>query len=166
MPRASVVPIVIAAALLLAAPATTGAQQDTAPDPAIFPPASTIDPVGARVRAERLVRFTGRATGDVLQRVEIAVLRLDHGARAAGRRPRAACRRLSASGRLRRAVPARAPCVAAGFLTASGTARWTFNLLRPLPKGRYVIVSRARDRSGIEPRYSAELHNRRAFTVR
>lgn len=136
------------------------------PVPPVAPPRSTIDRIASPIRASKLTRFTGRATGALLKRVEIAVFRLDNGARAAKSRPRPACRRLRPSGRIGRAVRASAPCIAAGFLAASGTARWTFNLVRPLPRGRYVIVSRAFGAAGAEKSYTAAARNRRVFTVR
>lgn len=138
-----------------------------APPPALpIPPASAIDRIASPIKAAKLTRFRGRATGDGLKRVGIAVFRLDNGARAAVRRRAPACRRLAANGRLGKAKRTSAPCSAAGFLTASGTTRWTFNLIRALPKGRYVIVSRAFGAAGAERHSSAKARNRRAFTVR
>ena len=130
-------------------------------------PRSTIDPIGSPVRRAKLTRFSGRATGTLLRRVEIAVVRLDHGAHAAAaRRAHRACRRLRPSGRLGPTKRTAKPCVAASFLSASGTARWTFNLIRPLPRGRYVIVSRATGATGTEKTATSALRNRRLFVVR
>ena len=135
------------------------------PSPAVVKARSTIDRIASPVRAAALKRFTGRASGDLLKRVEIALVRLDHGARAAAKR-RPACRRLLASGRLAAGRRVSGRCRITAFLTASGTARWTFNLLRRLPKGRYAIVSRATSASGTETVFSAAARNRRTFTVR
>ncbi len=143
------------------------------PAPPVIPPVvvatarSTVDAIGSPVRRAKLTRFTGRATGTLLRRVEIAVVRLDHGAHAAAaRRAARACRRLRPSGRLGPAKRTAKPCVAASFLSASGTARWTFTLIRPLPRGRYVIVSRATGAAGTEKAASSALRNRRLFVVR
>lgn len=143
-----------------------GPPGSTAPVPVGVPPVapkSTIDAIRSPIRSAELRRFSGRAVGDRLKRVEISVVRLDHGARAS--RSKAACRRLLGSGRLAASKRSK-KCPAAAFLTASGTGSWTFNLIRNLPKGRYVVVSRAIGAAGGEKSNSIAAHNRRTFRVR
>ena len=91
-------------------------------------------------------------------------MRLQGGARIAVAR----CQLLGSKGTLRGIKPSRRTrrCAAGGFLTAKGTARWSLTLRKPLPKGSYVLTSRAIGSGAArETRFSAALGNRRAFKV-
>jgi uncharacterized delta-60 repeat protein len=58
-------------------------------------------------------------------------------------------------------------CTSPLWIRASGTKRWTFNLTRQLPKGHYVLLTRAMQSYGLaENRFSAKRHNRLRFRVR
>ena len=148
----------------VSAPATvtvTVAAPPASPTPNGSEPArSRIDRFTGRMRARKLRRFSGKATGNVA-RVEIALVRVQRGATA----KTSQCRRLLASGRL--AKPTRRACVVHRFLAAKGTTRWTFRLKRRLPKGSYVVYSRAVGVDGAkETRFSAAVGNRIRFRLR
>ena len=52
------------------------------------------------------------------------------------------------------------------FLKAKGTKKWKFKLKRRLPRGRYVVYSRAVDKLGLaETSFSRKDRNRYAFKV-
>jgi DNA-binding beta-propeller fold protein YncE len=130
-------------------------------------PRSRIVGLPRSVRKRALRRFHGTASDDHgVKLVEIALLKVEGTARAAviGR-----CRTLTMKGGLRFTDPpsAGAACAARPFLPAKGTARWTFRLKRHLPRGRYVVYSRAVDTAGdAERTFTGARGNRIAFRVR
>src|SRR3954452_18821141 len=131
-------------------------------------PDTNIAAVPKVVRAKALKAFKGTASDQIgLRRVEIALVRLRGGAKfdavAAGR----SCYRLASTGRLKRVPTTAKRCRAGGFLRATGTAKWTYKLKRRLPKGSYVLVSRAVGIDDVrEPRFSAADRNVVRFRVR
>jgi uncharacterized delta-60 repeat protein len=112
----------------------------------------------------RLRQFSGQATDDfALARVDVALVRI------VGRRGRAVrCELLRArDARFRRSPARKGRCPGRIWLRASGTAQWRFKLTRPLPRGAYVLFSRARDAAGMtESAFGAARHNEAAFRVR
>jgi hypothetical protein len=107
-----------------------------------------------------------QANRAAVARVDVALLRTTGGAVATAARPR--CRWLaSARGRFRDVKPTRRRCDKPVWRRAKGTARWSFKLRKGLPKGRYVLYSRATNRAGVsESRFRAADRNRLAFRVR
>jgi len=135
----------------------------TASPPSNDRPTSRIVGLAASVRARKLKRFhgTARDADDGVKRVDVALVQLLGGARAA----RKSCRALTSSGRLKRVAPVRGRCRPSIYLRAKGATKWSFTLRRRLPRGRYVLYSRATDKAG--QRESGFKHgNRRAFRVR
>jgi 6-phosphogluconolactonase (cycloisomerase 2 family) len=114
------------------------------------PPSSRIGALAAKMPAAKLKRFTGTASDDAgLKRVDVAVTA------PSGK----ACLRLAKGGNLKPG-----DCKKPVWLRAKGTAKWRFALKKPLPKGRYVVRSRATDSAGHrERRFTAARGNRRAF---
>jgi hypothetical protein len=129
-------------------------------------PHSRIVGLKRSVRRRALRRFHGTAGDDRGVRfVEVALLKIEGRARAAVVRR---CRTLTLKGGLRLTEPPDGvTCAARPFLPAKGSARWTFRLKRRLPRGRYVVYSRAVDSAGhAERAFSATRGNRVAFRVR
>jgi hypothetical protein len=130
-------------------------------------PQSRIVGLRASVGKRSLRSFHGTATDDHgVKLVEVALLKIEGNARAAVIRR---CRTLTLKGGLRLTDPpeAGAACPARPFLPARGTTRWTFRLKRHLPRGRYVVYSRAVDSAGdAERSFTAARGNRIAFRVR
>ena len=125
-------------------------------------PRSKIASIAKRVKAAKLKRFTGTASGS-LRRVELSLVRLQGGAKIAVAR----CQALGSKGTLRGLKPSRGRCKASGYLSAKGTTRWTFTLKRKLPAGTYVVSSRAVSTTGAkETVFSTARGNRRTFAVR
>jgi hypothetical protein len=116
------------------------------------PPSSRIAVLPAKPKASKLKRFIGTARDDVgVKRVDVAVVA------GSGK----ACRRLTKDGSLKPG-----DCKKPVWLRAKGTAKWRFALKKPLPKGRYVVRSRATDNAGHRERtFKAARGNRRAFTL-
>jgi hypothetical protein len=111
-------------------------------------PTSRITGLPRKVKARKLKRIHGTASDpdDGVARVDIAITKATGGAHAAAKKkPR--CLRLSSNGRLKSSKPSGKTCKPA-FLRASGTTKWKFTLKHGLPKGRYVVYSRATDRAG------------------
>jgi hypothetical protein len=139
---------------------------DAPPSPPPSEPDSYIRPLPSALRADRLRRFVGHAydADRDLARVEVAVVKVGGAARAAARR-RPSCRVLRADGRMALVRARRGRCRPV-FLRASGTSRWTYALKRPLSPGRYVVYSRAVDRSGRrETAFGRGDGNRRTFRL-
>jgi uncharacterized delta-60 repeat protein len=119
---------------------------------------------GQKLRRVTLVTGTAAAGPLGVGSVDVALVRLAHGARAATARPQ--CSYLvSSAPRFTTARPrGRAHiCTALLWKRARGTARWSFKLRRSLPSGSYVVYSRATAGGFTEPRRAA---NRIAFVVR
>jgi 6-phosphogluconolactonase (cycloisomerase 2 family) len=134
--------------------------------PATGGPRSRIAHVKRRVRSRKLKRFSGTASAPArVARVQIALERLDNGARAARRR-KPSCEVLASSGRLKRKAASKGRCKPRGWLKATGTTAWSFRLKRRLPKGRYVLYSRAVDAAGkTESTFSVAKGNEALFKV-
>ena len=127
------------------------------------------------LRRDRASRAAQRRPG--VERVEIAIVRLEGRARAVqrGRRPRTRCSWLaSPRARFRQTRPTRNRCTRPVWLRAQlsrpdrrGRVRWSYRLRRGLPDGSYVLYARATTNSGAQQtQFSARLGNRRAFRVR
>jgi spore coat-associated protein N len=133
-------------------------------------PDSNVKKIRKRVRARKLRRFEGTASDDVeVAKVEIALLRLEGKARAAaGKRRRTACFWLkNGKARFKRTGARRRKCGKQLWLRARGTTSWRFKLSRPLPRGTYVLYSRATDNAGLsEQRFTSGDRNRIRFRVR
>ncbi len=126
-------------------------------------PRSRIAKIAARIKQSKLKRLSGTATGAV-SRVELSLVRLQGGARIAVAR----CQLLSSKGTLRSIKPTKKTkrCTASGYLRAKGTTTWSLTLKKPLPKGSYVLTSRALGAGTLrETKFSATLGNRRTFKV-
>lgn len=104
--------------------------------------------------------------GHRVTRAEVAIVRLEGRAKAA--RARTACRWLkNRRAGFKRIKPTRGVCDRAVWLRADGTSRWRFKLARGLPRGRYVVYSRATNAAGLSERsFSRKDGNRIAFRVR
>jgi hypothetical protein len=136
--------ILLAAAAVAAMAITTGPAAATDnPTPGVQPgvcvdqvkPTSGFTAKAARRAArKRLLRGTARDTGCGLNKVMISVLR-KHGRK---------CRNLTSGKRLGR----RTSCSKRHWLPVRGADRWSFPLPEKLPKGRYVIRTRAIDFAG------------------
>ncbi len=138
------------------------------PQPANRPPHARMKRVPRKLPAKRLGGFSGTASdpdGDAIGSVQVALVRLlPHGARAS-RRAAPACLVLkNARGRFKRARPKRGKRCPQRWLTARGTAKWSFRLKRRLPPGRYVVYARAVDSAGLaESSFTRNAGNRFAF---
>jgi len=135
----------VAALLVGAAVAATPAYSTDIPAPDVLPgectdqvaPTSKYTSRAARrAKRTRLLRGTARDVGCGLDRVEISV------ARKVGKK----CRYLARGSKLsRRATSCGQP---ARWLKVRGTSRWSFRFSKRLPKGKYVIRTRATDFAG------------------
>src|SRR5215217_2398602 len=102
----------------------------------IAPTSKFTSKAARRAKRTRLLRGTARDVGCGLDRVEISV------ARKVGRK----CRYLAGTKKLsRRATSCARPT---RWLKVKGTKRWSFRFSRRLPKGTYVIRTRATDFAG------------------
>ena len=124
-------------------------------------PHARIKKLPKKVRAAELMRFAGSAADPEgsLARVQIAVTGKVRGGRA--------CLVMkNAKARLRRVKLKKGRACPQRWLTAKGTARWSFRLRGELPPGRYVVFARAVDREGgADTRFARKLGNRLAFRV-
>jgi hypothetical protein len=100
------------------------------------------------------VRGTARDRGcaGAVARVTVAVARRTGGGR---------CRYLQASGGLGPRTSCRRPT----YVAAAGTARWSLHVARPLPRGTYVVRSRAIDAVGNVERKTRLRGKRRNFVT-
>lgn len=129
------------------------------PDSGIDPPARRAVP-GASLRS---IRGAADDPDGDLARVEVAIV----GARGGARLARRACLSVGAGGRVSTTLPdRRGRCRPRRFVRASGTARWTLTLARALPRGTWVVFSRAVDRAGHrETTFSARDGNRAVLRI-
>jgi uncharacterized delta-60 repeat protein len=126
--------------------------------------------VPKKIAAEDLKGFSGTASdadGNGVQRVEIALA--SWVGKPSGGRPLAIRRCLVLKNRKLRfervREESRNKCPQR-WLTAKGTAKWSFKLKGALPPGRYVVYARATDGKGeAETSFSRKLGNRYAFNV-
>jgi hypothetical protein len=124
--------------------------------------------IARRKRSKAARRFTGTATDDSsVAKVEVALARSGQGAgKLARKRKTKSCTWLSRKGKFKRARAKKGACTQR-WLTATGTSKWSFKLSRRLPKGRYVLYSRATDSAGLsETAFSSGDRNRITFSVR
>jgi hypothetical protein len=148
-------------------PASVSVTVNPAP-PSPAAPRSRILGLSRHMRASKLKSFHGSATGGrPIARVEIALVRLIGSARAAAKgKSKGRCLQLNRKGVLVALKIKRGRCAPTVFLLAKGTARWTFRLPHRLPRGSYVLTSRATDSSGAtEHVFNAHLGNRVAFSL-
>jgi hypothetical protein len=113
--------------------------------------------------ARDLTEVDGTSSGKARQ-VQVGMVQLVDGARAAA----AGCRSLaSPRGRFTRMPLENGRCTKVRWLRAQGTRRWRFKLRKTLPRGRYVIYSRALDKSGVpEQSFTARDRNRQVIRLR
>lgn len=126
-------------------------------------PHSRILGLKRRISSRRLQRFHGKASdSDGIARVDIGLLRLVGGARVSS----AKCLALRRGGRFKSVKRRHGKCSRPTFVRAKGTTRWSFKLSTGLPRGTYVLFSRAVDRTGKkETSFSARRGNERGFRV-
>jgi hypothetical protein len=132
-------------------------------------PDSEIDKIAKRVSRRKLRKFSGRATDDVrVKKVEIALVRVGKKIRGAGRRRKMRCYWLKSSRAKFKLVRERSrTCRKRRWLPASGSSKWRFKLRKRLPRGRYVLYSRATDTAGLaEQTFSAADRNMVKLRVR
>ena len=123
-----------------------------------------------RKRAKPSRKFTGTATDDSgVAKVELALARSGRGAGKLARKHKSKAKRcawLTSRGKFKRSKARKGACTQR-WLVATGTAKWSLKLRRKLPKGRYVLYSRATDGAGLsETKFSAADGNRVTFRVR
>lgn len=131
-------------------------------------PHSKIKGLASKVKAKKLKSFHGSASdNDGVARVQIALVGFKGGAHVAAKKKRGTCLLLQSSGRLKSSkADSKNRCTARMWLGAKGTTNWTFKLKKRLPKGSYVLFSRAFDKKGkAESHFSAPRGNRVAFKV-
>jgi hypothetical protein len=146
---------------------TTAAVPTPTPTPTNDEPHSKIKGLKGKVKAKKLKGFHGTASdNDGVARVQIALVGFKSGAHVSAKR-RGTCLLLQSSGRLKSSKADRKNrCTQRKWLTAKGTATWTFKLKKKLSKGRYVLFSRAVDRKAkLESHFSAKRGNRVTFKV-
>jgi hypothetical protein len=133
-----------------------------APVPVNERPTSRIVGLKRKIKSRQLKRFHGTAADpdDGVKLVDVAVTRLGRGARASA----AACSVLKPSGKLKKVRKVAGKC-RPHFLRAKGTTSWSLKLKRRLPKGNYVVYSRATDNAG-QRQAGFNRANRRLFKVR
>jgi uncharacterized delta-60 repeat protein len=135
-------------------------------------PHARMKKVPPKVAAARLKGFSGTASdpdGDLLQKVQIALVKLVPGGAKASRRAAARC--FTLKNRRARFKPVRlkrkGKRCPQRWLAVKGKAKWRFRLKRSLPTGRYVVYARAVDAEGLaEAVFSRRAGNRYAFRVR
>jgi hypothetical protein len=151
----------------------TGADQVLTTQAAPLPPAndephSKINGLKSKVKAKKLKSVHGSASdNDGVARVQIALVGFKRGAHVAAKRKRGTCLLLQSSGSLKSSkADSKNRCTARKWLGAKGTTSWAFKLKKKLPKGSYVLFSRAIDKKGkVESHFSASRGNRVAFKV-
>jgi hypothetical protein len=109
-------------------------------------------PKGSKIRS-----FSGTAKDDAtVAKVEIGLLQLG--------KKKGTCKQLTSQGKF--VVTSRGRCTEpTRFLRARGTTKWSYKLRRALPKGSYVLFSRATDNAGhVQAGFGSA--NRKRFRVR
>jgi uncharacterized delta-60 repeat protein len=149
---------------------------DPQPAPISAPTAANVAPyarmkrVPKKLKLGKLKGFSGTASdpdGNGVQKVQIALVKRARGGvkakASAGARLR--CFALGAKQRFKRTKPKKNQCPQV-WLTAKGTANWSFRLKGTLPPGRYVVFARAVDGKGLaETSFSRKQRNRYGFRV-
>lgn len=125
-------------------PPTTPEPEPPAPAAPVEPPKPTVDAaptsrisgLARSMRARSFRRLSGTAADDVaIAEVHVAITR------ARGSR----CYSLNTRGRWTRSIRRSGRCIPRVFLLAEGAERWSLRIRRPLPRGAYVVHSRAVD---------------------
>ena len=98
--------------------------------------------------------------------MQIALVGFKGAAHVAAKR-RGTCLLLQSNGRLKSSkADKKNGCTSRKWLAAKGAASWSFKLKKKLPKGSYVLFSRAIDKKGkVESHFSATRGNRKSFKV-
>jgi hypothetical protein len=138
------------------------------PSSAPAPPRSRILGLSGHMHASKLKSFHGTASGGrPISKMEISLVRVIGGAHSsATHKSKARCLQLNSKGRLVALKVSHGRCVVARFLLARGTSSWSFRLPHRLPRGSYVVTSRATDTSRATERvFSTHLGNRVAFSL-
>jgi hypothetical protein len=138
------------------------------PPPQNDEPHSKIKGLKSKVKAKKLKSFHGTASdNDGVARVQIALVGFKGRAHVAAKKKRGTCLLLQSTGRLKSSkADGKNRCTTRKWLAAKGTTSWTFKLKKKLPKGSYVLFSRAIDRKAkVESHFSAKRGNRVAFKV-
>ena len=145
---------------------TNPAAADPTKDSGIGSLDSDINRFSSRVKAKDLKGFSGTASSErPISRVEIALVSLKKGAKAA-RRHAPRCVALNSRRLMTQRRTIGKKCADLLWVSADGTDSWHFDLKRKLPKGNYVLYSRAVDERGaIEAGWSATDHNKVTFSV-
>ena len=141
--------------------------QAVPPPPTNDEPHSRIKGLKSKVKAKKLKGFHGTASdNDGVARVQIALVGFKGGAHVAAKK-RGTCLLLQSNGKLKSSkADSKNRCTKRKWLAAKGTASWTFKLKKKLPKGSYVLFSRAIDRKAkVESHFSAKRGNRVAFKL-
>jgi virginiamycin B lyase len=153
-------------ALLECSPGTAscGPVQSCTTDPPPCLPQDACATVGPQL-CETAPRAGASAVKLKVKRVQVAVLRLAKGAKAAAK---SSCPWLAnARGRFKAMPLVAGRCRVPVWLTAKGTKNWRLKLRRRLPKGSYVAYSRTTSSTGVaEGTYSVSNGNLRRFKVR
>jgi uncharacterized delta-60 repeat protein len=141
----------------------------SAPAPLNLAPFARMKAVPKKLRVGKLTGFSGKAAdpdGNGVQSVQIALVkRARAGAKAKASAARLRCFALNAKLRFKRAKGKGKQCPQV-WITAKGTAKWSFKLKGTLPPGKYVVFARAVDGKGLaEASFSHKLRNRYGFRV-
>jgi hypothetical protein len=137
------------------------------PPPTNDEPHSRIKGLKRKLKASKLKSFHGTASdNDGVARVQIALVGFKGGAHVAAKK-RGKCLVLKSNGRLSSSkADSKNRCTKRVWLGAKGKASWTFKLKKKLPKGSYVLFSRAIDSKGkVESHFSAKRGNRASFKL-
>jgi hypothetical protein len=122
------------------------------------PPASPAHPRVVTARAKHPA---------ALDHVDIAVLRLGRGVKAAAKKQPRCMWAANARARFKRGPATGGVCATPRWLRARGTTHWRYRFNRRLPKGRYVLYVRAVDNAGVyDAAFTRHKHNKLPFTVR
>jgi hypothetical protein len=131
-------------------------------------PHSRIKSPHGSIKSKKFKSIKGTASdSDGVKRVEVAVVGFTRGVHVAAKK-RGTCLLLRSNGKLKRTkADKRNRCTKRIFLKAKGTTSWTFKLKKKLPKGSYVIFSRAIDKTGkLETHFSSSRGNRVTIKVK
>jgi hypothetical protein len=137
------------------------------PPPPNARPKSKIVGLPRSIKAKKLHIIHGTASDadNGVARVDVAVTRVTKGTHAARAKAKPKCIRMRASGGFRSSKPSKAKRCAPAFIRAKGTTKWKLTLKKRLPKGSYVVYSRATDKSGLAEKGFTR-SNRRSLKVK
>lgn len=140
------------------------------PAPANRPAHAKMKPVPKKVKVGKLKGFFGTAgdsDGNGVQKVQIALVRMVRGGvKAKASTATTRCFALKNAKLRFKRVKAKGGQCAQVWLTAKGTAKWSFKFKGTLPPGNYTVFARAIDGKGlVENTFSRKFGNRYAFRV-